>query len=82
MRVRLHNGLKQPLVSEATSVVVEDELGNIVFAAQTLGGGRIQFTHMDDPEYQQILRQLGIFKTVIIKDVPPQAPLSNVIWTE
>lgn len=81
MRVKLHNGLTQPLVAEATSVVVEDDQGNVIFAAQTLGGGRIQFTHMDDPEYHQILRQFGIFKTVIIKDVPPQAPLSNVIWT-
>jgi hypothetical protein len=81
MRVKLHNGLKQPLVQEATSVVVEDELGNVIFAAQTLGNGLIQFTHMDDPEYQAILRQMGITKTVVIKDAPPQAPLSNVIWT-
>ncbi len=81
MLVRQHNGLRNPQVSEATSVIVEDEFGNVIFAAQRDAAGVVTFTHMDDPNYQLMLRRLGIFKTAIINDVTGEKPLSNVIWT-
>lgn len=81
MRVRQHNGLRQPQVTEATSVVVEDDFGNVIFAAQRDAAGVLTFTHMDDPNYQVILRRLGIFKTAVITDVVDEKSLSNVIWT-
>lgn len=80
MKVKLHNALHGPLVVDATSVVVEDEKGNVIFAGQELGHNGIKFTHMDDPNYHTELRELGINKTVLIQDVKEQ-PLSNVIWT-
>jgi hypothetical protein len=80
MRIKLHNGLQQPLSLEATSVVIEDAHGNILFAAQQAGQQEITYTHIDDPAYKEILRQMGIYKTLIVQDLGKEKPLSNVIW--
>lgn len=80
MRVKLHNGLAQPLVVEATSVVVEDDYGNVLFAGQQQDPHNVIFTWLGDKDYQQTLRMLGIHKRLIIQDIP-EKPLSNVLWT-
>lgn len=80
MRIRLHNGLQSPRVLEATSVVVEDDAGNVIFAAQAGGQRGIDYTHIDDPNYQTMLQMFGIKKSLIINEIPEKR-LSDVIWT-
>ncbi len=79
MRVKLHNGLSKPQVIEATSVVVEDDFGNPLVMAVELEAHSYVFAKLGDAEFDPLLRQLGINKTVVINEVQSK-PLSNVIW--
>lgn len=80
MRIKAHNGFGQPIVIPVTSIVVEDDAGNVLFAAQQSGPRQIDYTHTDDPDYHRMLKVLGIRKSLIIEDIQTK-PLENVIWT-
>lgn len=80
MRIKVHNGLQRPQVLEASSVVIEDDHGNVLFAGQQQDPHNIIYTWLGDKDYQQVLRMLGIHKRLVIQDIP-EKPLSNVIWT-
>jgi len=76
MRIEAHNGLVQIHDIEATRVVIYDILDNPV--SISIQEGRLTHTyHVGDPEFQQVLRECGIHKTLIIHDVR-QTPINEV----
>ena len=82
----LRKGGREPLViNDATLMIVEDGCGNPVSLACEYGLpghlGTFTVSHCKDPEFNEILRQLGIDKVVIVENLadslksPDQLPL-------
>jgi len=81
MRLIVHNELREPRVIDATRVIIEDDLGNPVCAAVQFGpppGGIIVET-ADAKNWNQVLRNLGIDKTVVVTDIE-QKPLDQIVF--
>lgn len=78
MRVKTQHNL-QPSTIPAHSVVIEDDLGNPVFAAVQLPDSIVCAT-AGDPDFQSVLDMLGITKTVNVREFKPK-PAKNIIWT-
>lgn len=73
MQVDLHNALREPQSLEATRVLVRDKYGNpLVFVIED--GEMVNFKTIDDPDFQQALKDFGINRTIIVKqlDVSPK----------
>lgn len=80
MKLLIHNHLGQPQEIEATRVVVLDSHDNpIAVAVEPDRGVIIAATASEEgnAEFNSILRNLGIDKTVIVTDVP-QRPLPEI----
>jgi hypothetical protein len=78
MRVKTQHQL-QPHETPAHSVVIEDDMGNPIIVAMQLTESIIYAT-AGDPDFYDMLRALGITKTVHVTDMQPK-PLKNLIWT-
>jgi hypothetical protein len=77
MKLKIHRNLREAVVIEATRVVVEDGFGNPVAVALEFAPNQILAATPDSPEFNAILREMGIDKTVIVEDVHP-VPLDQV----
>ena len=62
---------------EATRVVVEDDLGNPIAVAVEFAPNQILAVTADSPDFNAVLENMGIKKTVSVEDVH-QTPLSEV----
>ena len=77
MRVKTQFNL-QPMDMPAHSVVIEDDMGNPIIVATQLTES-IVFSTVNDSDFHDTLRSLGINKTVKITDFTPK-PLQDIIW--
>jgi len=80
MKLLIHRNLREPQEIEATRVVVLDQFDNPVALAVEVEEGVIiaeTAAEGNEVEFNQILRSLGINKTVIVTDVK-QRPLSEI----
>lgn len=71
MLVRALNriGDREPLLKRSTMAVIESDDGTILAVAVELGQGLGHVVaHAGDPEFNNILRELGIDKTTICED--------------
>jgi hypothetical protein len=72
MKLEIHNGLGEPLVVEATRVLVRDDMGNPVAFAITYqkdrvnGREHIRASHALDKDFLAQLKMCGIADTVVI----------------
>lgn len=87
MRLVIHDKLQRPQIIEASRVVVEDSAGNPVALAMVYGytpDGRelILTAHVAEEggeiAFNELLREMGIDKTVIVTDLPQGTPLDQV----
>jgi hypothetical protein len=79
MNVKVQHQL-QPTVLPAHSVIVEDSEGNPIFVAVCLDPKTIICARADEPDFHALLRNLGIDKTVIVKQEKVK-PIEQVVWT-
>lgn len=63
----------QPTVTDAHSVIVEDNFGNIIYVAVEADGGNIVTAQAGEPEFQPLLKALGIDKTTIVHTFKPKS---------
>lgn len=77
MFVRVYRTLgdPQPVEQEAVLVVIEGQSGQPVCVATELGQGIIAAATADDPEFNRMLRNLGLHKTVIVS--PAHIPAAD-----
>lgn len=73
MRVETHNKLRDPQIIYASRVVVYDALDNPVSVTVEVENGVIITSHAGDPDFNRILRELGIDKTVIVQEIQQKA---------
>lgn len=69
MRITIHKNLRDAQVIEATRVVIEDIKGNPVMIALEYAPGMIVAAHPGDPDFNNLLKNLGIDKVVVCTDV-------------
>ena len=80
MKIQIHNGLQQPQTLQVTRVVVLDEFDNPIAVAIEADKGVIiaeTLSKENELQFNQILRSLGIDKTVIAHE-PQTKPLSEI----
>lgn len=77
MRVKLQHNL-QPHEQKAHSVVVEDDLGNPIYVA-VQHEDHIICAHVGEDDFHNLLRALGIDKTVIVNDIAAK-PIEKMLW--
>jgi len=81
MRVKAFHrvGDPQPLVKEASVVLVEDDNGTPIAVAVSLGKGLgVHVAHADDPDFNATLRELGIRQLTVCEDFRQQ-PLDHLM---
>ena len=78
MRVKTLNNL-QPTDVPAQSVIIEDDKGNPIIVAMQLTESIIYST-VGDKDFQNMLRALGVHKTVHVTNVNGK-PIEDLIWT-
>jgi hypothetical protein len=60
-------------------IVVEDDFGNpLIVAIQDASGGSV-ITHCKEPNFNQILKGLGIDKTVLVEDIKTDKPKGELV---
>lgn len=71
MRVRAirHINDPQPVVVEASTIVIETSAGDPVAIAMEVSGDLRVFVTAEDPEFNRYLKALGIDRTVITTDL-------------
>lgn len=77
MKLHIHNAMRGVQIIEATRIVIEDDLGNPRVVAIEAGPNQIFTSTLDDPRFNEVLRNLGIHKTVLVETVS-QTPLDQV----
>ena len=80
MKIQIHNGLREPQTLEVTRVVVLDEFDNPIAVAVEADKGVIiaeTLSKENELQFNQLLRGLGIQKTVIAHE-PQQTPLRDI----
>jgi hypothetical protein len=74
VKVALHNKLRNAQELEASTVVIYDKYDNpIAIAVEPMDGVIIAAT-ADHPEFRELLHQLGIHSTAIVKEINVRAP--------
>jgi hypothetical protein len=63
----------QPTVSDAHSVIVEDNFGNIIYVAVEADGGNIVTAQAGEPEFEPLIKALGIDKMTIVRTFNPKS---------
>lgn len=77
MKIEFHNRLGNPQSVEVTRVVVYDQYDNPIAVAVEVEPGAILTGTVDHADFHDLLRGLGISKTVIVKTVD-QIPLPEI----
>ncbi len=77
MKIEFHNRLGNPQSVEVTRVVVYDQNDNPIAVAVEVEPGAILAGTVDHPDFNELLRGLGITKTVIVQTVD-QIPLPEI----
>lgn len=77
MNLLIHRSLHDVVTVRATRVVVEDDFGNPIALAMEFAPNQILAVTADSPEFNQVLENMGIKKTVLVQDVY-QTPLDHV----
>lgn len=67
----------QPASQQAHSVIVEDRLGNVIYAAIEFDTGQIITAQIGDPDFAEILKALGVEKIPNKYDITPK-PISEM----
>lgn len=71
MYIEIHNALGKPQRIEVTRVVTYDRFGNPIALAVEVMPDTIEAETLRNPgEFHELLRSLGITKTVVVTDVP------------
>lgn len=71
MFIEIHNALGQPQRIEVTRCVVYDRFHNPIALAVEVLPDTIEAETLNNPvQFHELLRNLGITKTVVVKDVP------------
>lgn len=78
MKLKIHKNLREAIEVDATRVLVEDDLGNPIAVALEYGPGAIFAVTADHPDFNQILRSMGVNKVVVVQDIPTGTPLNEV----
>lgn len=81
MKLEIHNHLGRPQVIEATRVVVLDKYDNPVSVSLEVSDGLIVTTHIEDPGFHNLIRDLGITKTVVVVQ-PRMKPLQEIVFPQ
>jgi hypothetical protein len=71
MRIKSQYNL-QPTVTDAHSVILEDDFGNIIFVAVSVPGNAIVTATAGDSNFKPLLSALGIDKVTIVHDINPK----------
>jgi hypothetical protein len=77
VRVKLQHKL-QPSEHSAHSVILEDDMGNPIFVALQVDD-RIIYGTAGEPDFQALLKALGVDKQLVINDLTPK-PIENMLW--
>ena len=80
MRVKVLSriGDPQPLIKEASVVLIEDNNGTVVGVAVSLPDNMgCVVAHADDPDFNRVLRELGIDRLTICADLD-QTPVEKL----
>jgi hypothetical protein len=72
MRVEVHDGLKNPQNISATRLVVYDEFDNPIAAIVQIGTGQYVATTASQKQFKNVLKALGITKTLVIDHLDPK----------
>lgn len=68
MRVIVFDGIGNPIIVNATRIVVTDDNGTPVSASVQSHTGDIRTNHVDDgPSFQKMLHDCGIHQTVVVE---------------
>ena len=73
----VHDHLMNGRVLAGTRVLVHDKFDNPVALVMEMPDGSVVTSHWADPEWNTILYNLGVKKTLIVHDVP-NVPLDQV----
>lgn len=71
MRVELHDGLNHAQKLEATRVVVYDDYDNPIAVVIKVEGDRYVAATAAQKQFPEILKAMGITKTVIVEHLDP-----------
>jgi len=69
----------QPVEQKAHSIIVEDDMGNPIFVAIQVDEA-IVYSTPGEKDFHNVLRALGVDKTVVVTDFKPK-PIQNLVWT-
>lgn len=74
-----HNGIGgRPLVIDAAQLIIRLDDGTPIGAASHFGpDGGYAITHVNDPDFAQMLRAMGVNKTVIVTTLQAQKPIEG-----
>lgn len=87
MKVVIHDSLQNPQVVQATRVLVFDDLGNPIALALRVGEtpeghDMILTAHVAEPggeaAFNNLLREMGVAKTVVVTDAAAVKPLQMI----
>jgi hypothetical protein len=63
-----HNKFRDPIVIDATSVLILDDFGNAIAGALWHQPGHIQIAHIHDEDFKVLASLLGCNRRVIVQD--------------
>lgn len=72
-----HNGLRDAKRTPCTRVVVYDEFNNPLCFVVDAGQGIKYVVKCDDPDFNRLLQELGIAKTIVVQNLH-QTPLDQI----
>ena len=64
MHIEAHDKLSRPLVADVTRLVAYDDHGRPVCVLVQLDERQIHCAHLGDPEFELLLAEMGVEKTV------------------
>ncbi len=72
MRVEVMNGIGDVTVLPATRVLITLDDGTPVSVASVwIGSGDVTCSHAGQPDFQRVLRNLGVDRTTVVEELKP-----------
>lgn len=81
MQVELHNSLKNPLVLQATRLLVVDDHGNPVAFVVQFAPGHVRAGHVGDADFNEQLQMHGFDASVVVSRIDPKELAKRKIIT-
>jgi len=87
MKVIIHDSLQRPQIVQATRVLVYDDLDNPIALALRVGAtpdghDMVLMAHIGEPggavAFNNLLKEMGVDKTVVITDAAAATPLQHI----